>query len=464
MINEIQGQPFWEIRFDENGHPDPATTGTLPQQVMARNITDLIIFAHGWNNDETIALQLYQGFFNPLTEQLQKAPAGTVIGLIGVVWPSQLWSDEPIPDFTPAAAPAGNTPGAADFSLAAAQPLPPADPSLDQATTQQLHALFPAAAAPLEKMTALLSSPPTEQAQTDFLQHLKDFSAAAGDAGDDGENAVTPTGAPMLTDSTAPHLFQTYRQVLTDAGVRFTAAPVGGQAGLLDDLSGILNGAKEALRQTTYWQMKARAGTVGRAGLGPLIGQLHATCPTLKIHLIGHSFGARLVSYALAGIPALHGPSPIKAVTLLEGAFSHNAFSDSFPFTADGKGDLAGQLLLIDGPLTACYSTFDGALANLYPLASFAANQATSAFHVDQQQWGAIGADGAQGPVQGANVTTAPIGDVGVAYPFTPSRALNIDASRIVCRGNPPSGAHSDIVHPELLWVVLTAGRIVTPS
>lgn len=464
MINQIQGQPFWEIRFDENGHPDPATTDALPQQVMDKNITDLIIFAHGWNNDETIALQLYQGFFNPLTDQLAHAPDGTTIGLVGVVWPSQLWSDEPIPDFTPAAAAPGPVAGAADFSVPAGPADPPAAPTLNPTTIGQLRALFPTAVARLDKMAALLGAVVTEQVQADFLQTLKDFSAAAGDAGDDGENAVTPTGAPMLTDSTAPHLFQTYRQALSDAGVTFTATAGGGQAGLLDDLSGILNGAKEALRQTTYWQMKARAGTVGRSGLGPFIGRLHATCPTLKIHLIGHSFGARLVSYALAGIPALQGPSPVKAVTLLEGAFSHNAFSDSFTFAADGKGDLAGQLVLIDGPLTACYSTFDGALGTLYPLASFAANQATAAFHVDQQQWGAIGADGAQGLVQGAAVTTAPIGDVGATYPFTTSRALNIDASRIVCRGTPPSGAHSDIVHPELLWVVLTAGRIVTPT
>jgi hypothetical protein len=29
-----------------------------------------------------------------------------------------------------------------------------------------------------------------------------------------------------------------------------------------------------------------------------------------------------------------------------------------------------------------------------------------------------------------------------------------------VRRGGPPSGAHSDIVHPELSWIVLAAGAI----
>jgi hypothetical protein len=37
----------------------------------------------------------------------------------------------------------------------------------------------------------------------------------------------------------------------------------------------------------------------------------------------------------------------------------------------------------------------------------------------------------------------------------------NIDCSDVVRAGGPPSGAHSDIVHPELSWVVLKAGGIV---
>ena len=47
--------------------------------------------------------------------------------------------------------------------------------------------------------------------------------------------------------------------------------------------------------------MKNRAGTVGRNGLGPLLGRLPAG---VRVHLVGHSFGARLVSFALAGLPA----------------------------------------------------------------------------------------------------------------------------------------------------------------
>ena len=43
----------------------------------------------------------------------------------------------------------------------------------------------------------------------------------------------------------------------------------------------------------------------------------------------------------------------------------------------------------------------------------------------------------------------------GTTYRFAAEQALNVDASDIVRAGGPPSGAHSDIVHPELTWLVL---------
>ena len=53
------------------------------------------------------------------------------------------------------------------------------------------------------------------------------------------------------------------------------------------------------------------------------------------------------------------GPSPVKSVTLLQGAFSHFAFARPLPFDAGRNGALAGMLARIDGPLTACFSSHD---------------------------------------------------------------------------------------------------------
>lgn len=47
-----------------------------------------------------------------------------------------------------------------------------------------------------------------------------------------------------------------------------------------------------------------------------------------------------------------------------------------------------------------------------------------------------------------------------LAAPLPVSGCVNVDAAAVVRRGGPPSGAHSDIVHPELARVVLAAGRV----
>lgn len=461
MTTEISGLPFWEITFDNAGDPDSAQREAFLSEVTARGITDLIVFSHGWNNNQRIATELYNGFFGLLAEQLTQVPPDrpTVVGLAGVIWPSQLWSDQPIPDFT--AAPAGGAEDAASLVESRPNRDAPADATLDQETLESLRKLFPAAANPINRMAALLGTTPTPEAQAEFYQLLADFSRLAGTAGDDGEQPPgdgTETAVPrMLSDDNPTALFERYRNALQSQGVT-VADEVGGEAGLGDALRGIWNGAKEALRGATYWQMKNRAGVVGQNGLGPLLGALHQAVPPLRINLVGHSFGARLVSYALAGLPVESAPSPIKSVTLLQGAFSHFAFAQPLPFDASRNGALAGMLSRIDGPLTVCFSTHDGAVGKMYPLASIAAGDDTSALTNPLYRWGGMGADGAQGV--NAELESIRPAAHGTTYNFAPGQALNIDASEVVRAGDPPAGAHSDIIHAELTWVVLTGGGI----
>jgi hypothetical protein len=217
MTAEIAGLPFWELTFDADGDPDAAQRDTFLTDARDRGITDLIVFSHGWNNDRRIALELYERFFGILAGQLQHIPTNrpTTVGLAGVLWPSQLWSDEPIPDFAASAAPGG---GAA--SLTDREPVDEAtvDPTLDPATLANLRELFPAAVEPLDQMARLLTSPPTEQAQQEFYQHLKEFSELAGTPGDDGEDDPVrqsrgPAKPRMLLDDPTV-LFERYRDAL----------------------------------------------------------------------------------------------------------------------------------------------------------------------------------------------------------------------------------------------------------
>lgn len=65
-----------------------------------------------------------------------------------------------------------------------------------------------------------------------------------------------------------------------------------------------------------------------------------------------------------------------------------------------------------------------------------------------------MGSDGA------FDVPAHMLGPVGTRYPFQSSTILNLDAPGVVIRGNSPSGAHSDIFHPELAWVAAAAGGL----
>ena len=60
---------------------------------------------------------------------------------------------------------------------------------------------------------------------------------------------------------------------------------------------------------------------------------------------MGHSFGARLVSYALAGLPANQtgSASPVKSLTLIQGAFSHFTFASSLMFDPTRARRIGGR-------------------------------------------------------------------------------------------------------------------------
>src|SRR5262249_62020396 len=125
------------------------------------------------------------------------------------------------------------------------------------------------------------------------------------------------------------------------------------------------HGARELLRTLSYYEMKNRAGVIGERGLGRLLGTLRGRNGQLRVHLLGHSFGARLVAFSLRGLPAsaVGGSSPVKSLLLIQAAFSHFAFSPTKP------GALAGFANRVDGPLVATHSVHDRPVGTWCPAA-----------------------------------------------------------------------------------------------
>lgn len=446
MTEAIAGRPFWQLVFDKDGDiVDERQAGALAEGIRAAGITDLVMFSHGWNNGRTVAIELYRRWFTLLAEQLA---AERTVGFVGVFWPSQLWRDEPIPDVQPSSA---RTDGGGAASTARAGRPPAGPPTLDPGVLLDLKSMFDAGSEQLDAIADLLTEPAGRETLDELLVELRAFDAATAD-GTGGDLPDSGSFGMLEPGRDAEEIFGTFARGLAATGIAFDSVAGAGQAGLGDVATRTLNGAKELLRQLSYWKMKNRAGVVGRKGLGPAVTKLAADHPDLRVHLVGHSFGGRLVANALDGITD-ETPSPIRSITLLQAAFSRFAFTEKLPF-ANGGGALAGRLARLDGPLAVCFSSHDSALGTLYPLASLAARDAAAAGDDRLARYRAMGAVGAY------LADTLPVGAVDATYPFRQHGILNIDASDIVSEGDPPSGAHSDIFKPELARVVATAARL----
>ena len=277
-MTTINGLPYYEVVFTADGHPDPTTgADALRAAVSAGGLTDLFVLSHGWNNGVDSARNLYQGMFSLLADQL--GDRRTRCAAVGVVWPSLLF-----PDDDPATAPPVPSTGA---QLARA--LAPAFPD------QQQH---------LAAMGRLLDEQPQQP------DKLIEFHSLA-------TQLVTTPGQSAEDEGEAALLTADPQTVLGHAAA-MAPAPDERCAGHRKPLQRHCGpGAREVLRTMSYYEMKNRAGVVGANGLGPLLASLTG----VRIHLIGHSFGARLVSYALSGLPATAtgAASPVKSLTLHPG-------------------------------------------------------------------------------------------------------------------------------------------------
>ena len=217
------------------------------------------------------------------------------------------------------------------------------------------------------------------------------------------------------------------------------------------------------LHALSFWLMKRRAGQVGerlgREHLAPLFAALGDKAP--RLHLIGHSFGAKLLASAVMG-----GLGP-RSLVLLLAAFSAFAFADEVPGTRRPgyyRPVLAGRR--IAGPLVALRSVHDRALHSLYPAVTGGGEIDRAAAHpgwlgrardvVVRSAMGAVGARGVGAP----DLDLVDVQRTGL--PRCP--AINVDGSRVVTRTEWLIGAHRDIYHTEIATLVLMAAGLLEGS
>ena len=356
MSTTLQGFPFWTLEFNKDATPvDAGSLDAFVDEVGRGAFSDLYVFSHGWNNDRDSALDLYQRYLAEMRKIVSDKGVGATIGFAGVIWPSMLWPDDAASAAMDTEAPVMSG-GAVSLGDARA-------PDIASASIDEINAALksgydePAQQQLVDQLTAMLDArEPTDAALANFQATLGRLLGSERDPA-----SLDPASPDSAEGAVGTMPYKDWRRLLDTMGSQLPAENGGGAAGLGDVVGKLWDGAKDVLRVGTYWQMKERAGVVGANGLGPLIARLHERSPATRVRLLGHSFGARLVSYALTSMPAAFTAeaSPVKSLFLMQGAFSHFAFADTLPFDRSRAGALKGMAARVDGPLIATHSLRD---------------------------------------------------------------------------------------------------------
>lgn len=439
-MNDIAGIPYVAAIFDKDGAALNKQEVKLPD-----GTTDVIVASHGWNNtQEQAEKELYTALFTNFAAVASDQLQNKKIAIVGVIWPSKRFTD--VVDAAVAEQTRGAGAGFASSSTAADETI---KAKLDVIATMFDKKAAKKINAAKNQIGKLESDLAARRKFVDELRSLLDDSAAHEE--DNSVLFFKLDGSVMLEKLKQP-------TPLVSSGARGgggaasigtspKATPAGGAAGLGDIFSGIKAGAIRFLNYLAYYEMKKRAGTVGQNGVGPMLD--HLADKVQRIHLVGHSFGCRVVTAAAATSTT----DKLQSMSLLQAAFSHNSFSKSM----NGFFRSVVDNHRIKGPIVITYTSNDRAVGIAYPAASRLAGTVASAFGDANDKFGGLGRNGAQKMesdevVQGVDRLLA----VGGSYSWRPGHFHNLESSKYIV--NPSGGdAHMFVTGKEVAWTISRA-------
>ena len=395
---------------------------------------DVLVFVHGWNNDMDEARAWYGELAGHVRTVLSQRPPGGLgarrFVILGVLWPSKKFADRALI----AGGAAGMGGAVADAELAGR----------------------------LDELRDAFDAPDAEQRLKDakaLVDRLEDSPKARDDFVDLVRGALPPTAGKDADDFAGQFWDEAGRDVLellkapvlvsapgAGNGGATSVGDEGSAAGFSLSLSGIKAAAERFLNLTTYYQMKDRAGLVGARGLNPLLRELRADRKDTRIHLVGHSFGGRLVTAATVGEPG-DEPVGLDTVSLLQAAFSHFGFASHYEGDKDGFFRRMVTDDMVRGPVIITHSVHDTAVGYAYPLASRLAGQNAAGLGDAGDRFGGIGRNGAQKTPEAINLQ---LQEAGKEYAFASPSVINLNADKVI-------SDHSDIRNEPLAFAVLSA-------
>jgi len=438
-MNDIAGIPYVAARFDNDG-------AALNKQEVAltAGTTDVIVASHGWNNTQEQAEQFYTELFSNFATVASDQVQNKKVAIVGVIWPSKRFTD--VVDAAVAEQGPGGGAGFGTSSTAADETI---KAKLDIIATMFDKKAAKKISTAKKQIGKLESDLDARRKFVDELRSLLDESAAHEE--DNSALFFKLDGSVMLEKLKMPTPLVSSgggsRGGAASLGAHSATTQAGGAAGLGDIFSGIKSGAIRFLNYLAYYEMKRRAGTVGQKGVGPMLDWL--ANDVQRIHLVGHSFGCRVVTAAAAASTS----DKLQSMSLLQGAFSHNSFSKSM----NGFFRNVVDNHRIKGPIVITYTPNDRAVGIAYPVASRLAGTVASAFGDANDKFGGLGRNGAQKMepgevVQNVNQLVA----LGGSYSWQSSRFHNLESSKYIV--NPSGGdAHMFVTGKEVAWAISRA-------
>lgn len=340
--------PWYLIPYDKEGNcTGPQTLKHFLDAAQQGNFTDVHVFSHGWNNVFNDAVALYREFWTEyfaMRDERNLNGPGTYRPLVaGIIWPSTaLVSDD---EKTPAMA------------------------GSDDAEIEELASdLSPQEAARLRE----ISSSGREMTRDEALELARILLPIYNRS--EPDSFVVPDPASATDRVTPEELVGLWSKTQTKSQARFS--DVSGEPGTLPDETGnplagpapagLLDffNPKKIIRTTTVYQMKDRAGRVGANGVGAMLQEL-LTHGQLPVHLLGHSYGGRVVLSALCG---RQHPRKVRSMLLLQPAVNYLCFAAD----ANGKGRQGGYrpaLDRVERPIFTTFSSQDAPLTKTFHIA-----------------------------------------------------------------------------------------------
>lgn len=468
---------YYPLTLNSDGYPlDPRQQTVILQALLndQQPVSDLWVLAYGWNNDTTSGAAHYRATIEAMQAVIPQVTTDPTYHplFIGVHWPSKAWAGEVAMEQRRETAREveGGAEGVFERGRAYRPATQEARDSAERSREEFLasyRSIFDPEAVygdsfthDFERLYALMySSEPADQSVVrEFVGILRKYRTLDPHSDSVETRNISTTPLDRLTARLEAEL----------------AADVGGH-----ERFGLLDGLLDVFRTFTFWEMKARAAVVGMTGLYPVLMTIRQTLRVhnrqVRINLLGHSFGAKLLTAAItpaAGDVRLGGPF-VDTLVLLQAAFSQFAFSSNIPVESGAVGYYAPMLerRLVANPLVVIYSEHDTANRLFYPAgmrlaAPFgtqiyeraALNDSLERYQISYDQYGALGANGAQGLPEERHRAMDMIGLQERYFwgNLSDVACVSVDGAAYINTGGFPAGAHSDILAPEIYYLALS--------